>query len=125
MTITNKLLASLPRQELEVISLDLEPVQLSLKQVLHEPFEPIEHVFFITRGVASLVNEPEAGEVVEFATIGPEGMVGFQVLLGTKSIPSRAFIQVPGEALRMSVREFVRGLERAPTLKNLLLRYTM
>jgi hypothetical protein len=59
---------------------DLEPVPLSFKKVLHSPFEPIEHVFFITRGVASLVSEPETGGIVEFATVGPEGMVGFPVL---------------------------------------------
>ncbi|HYW58885.1 MAG TPA: Crp/Fnr family transcriptional regulator [Xanthobacteraceae bacterium] len=121
----NRLLAKLPRHELEAISPDLEPVQLVLRQVLHSPFEPIEHVFFVTRGVASLVNEPETGDIVEFATVGPEGMVGFPVFLGTKSVPSRAIMQVPGAAMRMKASDFERALGRTPTLHNLLLRYTM
>src|SRR5262249_15194315 len=122
---TNKLLAKLPRQELEAISPDLEPVQLPFKYVLHAPFETIEHVFFITRGVTSLVNEPETGDVVELATIGPEGMVGFPVLLKTRSVPSRAIMQIPGEGLRMKASELERALQRTPTLHNLLLRSTM
>jgi CRP-like cAMP-binding protein len=122
---SNKLLAKLPRQELEAVSPDLEPVQLPMKHVMHSPFELIEHVFFLTRGVASLVNETETGDIVEFATVGPEGMVGFPIFLGTDSVPSRAIMQVPGEALRMKGADLERALPRTPTLRRLLLRYTM
>lgn len=125
MTPRNHVLAKLPRQELEVVSPDLEPVQLPFKCVMHAPFEPIENVFFITRGVASMVNEPETGEIVEFATIGFEGMVGFPVVLGSNSVPSRAIMQIPGEGLRMKAADLERALVRAPTLHKLLLRNTM
>jgi CRP-like cAMP-binding protein len=121
----NKLLAMLPRNELEAISPDLEPMQLTLNYVMHAPFEPITHVYFITRGVASMVNEPDSGEIVEFATIGSEGMVGFPVFLATSSVPSRAMMQIPGDALRMKTSDFHRAIGRTPKLHNLLLRYTM
>jgi CRP-like cAMP-binding protein len=121
----NKLLAKLPRQELEAVSPDLEPVQLPLKYVLHSPLEPINYVFFVTRGVASLVNETETGDIVEFATIGPEGMVGFPILLGANSVPSRAIMQIPGEGLRMKAADLERALPRTPVLHKLLLRYLM
>lgn len=125
MALRNHLLAKVPREELEVVSPDLEPVQLAFKDELHAPFETIEHVHFVTRGVASMVNEPDTGEVVEFATIGFEGMVGFPLLLGSRSVPSRAIVQIPGEALRMKAADFERALPRAPMLHKLLLRYTM
>jgi CRP-like cAMP-binding protein len=125
MIVENALIAKLPRAELEVLSPDLEPVQLPSKKVLHAPFEPIEHVHFITRGVVSMVNEPDTGEIVEFATIGPEGMVGLPLLLGSNSAPSRALVQVPGDGLRMRASDFRRALGRTPTLQKLLLRYTM
>jgi CRP-like cAMP-binding protein len=115
----------LPRNELEAISPDLEPMQLTLNYVMHAPFEPITHVYFITRGVASMVNEPDSGEIVEFATIGSEGMVGFPVFLATLSVPSRAMMQIPGDALRMKTSDFHRAIGRTPKLHNLLLRYTM
>src|SRR5690349_2041384 len=97
----NRLLAELPRQELEAISPDLERVELPMKKVLHEPLEPITQVYFVERGVVSLVFFFKQKTAYEIATVGREGMVGFPVLLGTHTVPSRAFVQIPGEALRM------------------------
>jgi CRP-like cAMP-binding protein len=125
MTPRNKLLLNLPRDQFEVVSPALERVEIAFKQVLHEPFEPIRYVYFLERGVTSLVNEPDDGSIIEFATVGPEGMVGFPVLLGTYSVPSRAIVQVEGEALRMKTADLERALPRAPGLQKLLLRYTM
>ena len=121
----NKLLAMVPREELESISPDLEPVDLPAKLVLHEPLEQITHVYFVNGGVASLVNEPDNGDIVEMATIGSEGMVGFPILLRTDSIPSRCLVQIPGDGLRMKTADFERALPRVPQLHELLLRYTM
>ena len=121
----NQLLTLLPRAELEKISPDLEPVTLALRQVLHEPDEKIAYVYFVTSGVISIVNEPDAGEIVECATIGPEGMAGFPLALGTSTIPSRAIVQIPGEALRMSSADFQRAFDRLPRFRALLLRYIM
>ena len=107
--IKNKLLAGIPREELEAISPDLVPVKLEFRQELHQAFQPIERVYFVTSGVVSLVNEPEAGDAVEFATLGREGMVGFPVILGATSIPSVAFVQVPGEAMQIPAAQIGRA----------------
>jgi CRP-like cAMP-binding protein len=121
----NKLLAKLPREEFEVVAPDLDMVRLQFKTILHEPFEPIEYVYFVEHGVVSMVNEPESGDIIEFATIGPEGMAGFPILLGTRSVPSRALVQIPGDGLRMRARDLERALPRAPVLHRILLRYLM
>ena len=42
----NHLLASLPQQEYQRLLPNLEPVSLSLKQVLYEPNAPIEYAYF-------------------------------------------------------------------------------
>ncbi|WP_292077668.1 hypothetical protein [Mesorhizobium sp.] len=49
MTPSNKLLARLPRAELEPVAPDLDPVPLPLKTVLHEAIQPIEYVYFVER----------------------------------------------------------------------------
>ncbi len=123
MSVGNTLLAALGPSELEGLRMRLEPVPLALKQTLHEPDRPVEHVYFVTSGVASMVNEPNPGQVVEFATIGREGMVGLPLLFGAKSMPSRAFVQVPGEALRMPASEFQDMLERHRPFRERLMRY--
>jgi CRP-like cAMP-binding protein len=115
----------LPQAELENGSNGLEHVQLPLRDVLYEPNEPIEDVYFLLKGVASLVNEPTPGNIVEFATVGHEGMVGLPVLLGANTISSRAIVQVPGEALRMKATRFRDLVDRYPSFSSILMRYTL
>jgi CRP-like cAMP-binding protein len=121
----NLLLNKLSERELEQISRDLQKVDLPSKKALYEPGQAIATVYFVTNGVVSMVNEPDAGEVVEFATIGREGMVGFPVLLGSSSMPSRTIVQVAGDALKMQVPALHRAIEKVPKLSRLLLRHTM
>ena len=52
----NRLLAALPQEEYERLLPKLEPVSLSLKQILYEPNEPIEYVYFPNNAVGSLLN---------------------------------------------------------------------
>jgi CRP-like cAMP-binding protein len=121
----NKLLAALPRKVLQANGELLEPLELQLEQTLHEPGQKIDYVYFPVRGVISMVNEPNPGEIVEFATIGPEGMAGFPVLLGSSSMPSRSLVQIPGEGFRMRVAALRQMLDESPETNDLMLRYTM
>jgi CRP-like cAMP-binding protein len=97
----NRLLDALPREELEGLKPDLEPVSLGLKKVLIEPGGPIRHVWFPVDSVCSVVATMADGQVVEVGTIGNEGMVGLPVFLGRESVPLCTFCQVPGRAVRM------------------------
>lgn len=122
--IPNRLLAALPQEEyLRLLSL-MEPVPLDLKRVLYAPNEPIDHVYFVNKGVVSLVNIMENGEIVEIATVGNEGMVGLPVFLGADRIPGEAFAQVPGDAMRMKANVFKDKVTPGSPLHNLLQRYT-
>jgi CRP-like cAMP-binding protein len=50
----NRLLAALPEEERERFLSNLHPVSLALRQVLYEAGAPIEEVYFIEQGVASV-----------------------------------------------------------------------
>src|SRR5438552_676516 len=80
----------------------VHPVSLSLKQVLHEAGAPLEHVYFIGEGVASVLTNMADGSTIEVGMIGAEGMVGVPALLGGAIAAQQAIVQVPGTALRMS-----------------------
>jgi len=125
MTRSNKLLKTLSAKSIKASGNALEPVDLPLGRVLHESGKKITHVYFPAVGVASIVNEPTPGQVVEVATIGNEGMVGLPILLGVESMPSRAFMQVPGNGFRLTTREFRKLLKREPKFHKLLLRYNL
>lgn len=122
---SNRLLATLSSGDHDALNAALEPVKLEIKQTLHEPDRSITHVYFPTNGVVSLVNEPSPGEIVEVATIGREGIVGLPVLFDTDTTPNRAFVQVPGEALRVQATKFAHFVSEHEDFRAVLMRYTM
>ncbi len=123
-SVQNRLLAALPQEEYSRLLPHLEQVSLDFKKVLYAPNEPIDHVYFVNKGVISMVNIMENGEIVEVATVGNEGMVGLPVFLGADKIPGEAFAQVPGEGVRMRANVFKDKVTPDSPLHNLLQRYT-
>src|SRR4051812_37706644 len=98
---TNRLLALVPKVDLDRLSPHLQPVELDFKKVLYRAAGPIDYVYFPTRGVASAVNYVADGTAIEVATVGDEGMLGLPALLGDATSANEVFMQVAGEGLRM------------------------
>ena len=118
---TNRVLASLPQVELNVLRPHLTRARLVAKQVLTERGRPPEHVFFIDEGLVSIVAETERAEHgVQVAMVGREGMVGVLALLNDKSAACGSEImQIPGSALRIPVAQLRHCLNDCPVLRNL------
>ncbi len=110
----NLILAALPEQERQQLEPLLQPVQLELREGLLEPGEPIRYVYFLLDAVASTVHTMSDGSTVETAIVGYEGLVGIQAFLRQKTAPTRTFIQVPGQGLRMRVEDFKREVVDKP-----------
>src|SRR3712207_1950600 len=122
---TNRILAAIPSEEMQLLQPHLETVPLELRQNLYEMNSPVEYVYFVHRGVISMLTTMPEGIAVEIATVGPEGMVGMPIFLGADQMPSKAFAQVPGEAMRIEAQAFRHVIKECPTLHTLLLRYTL
>jgi CRP-like cAMP-binding protein len=120
----NLLLAALSPDDLALISLQLEPVPLVLRQVLYEPGAEIHHVYFPTTGCVSMINGTTDGSV-EVGTIGLEGLVGIPVLLRASSEPTRALVQVEGEAYRIASDAFRAVVLESEHLERIFLRYAL
>ena len=90
-----------------------ERVRLKQKQVLVEPGQPYESVYFPLDCVISLLTVFQDEAAVESGTIGCEGMLGIPVYLGVGSMPVLALNQLPGDALRVPADEFARVAETA------------
>jgi len=119
----NNLLAALPPEEYERLLPNLEPVSLSIKQVLYEPNRPIDYAYFINSGATSLLNLMQDGQTIEAATVGKEGMIGVPLLLGTTQIPLQVIVQIPGDGLQMKADVFKAEVYWGCPLHTLLLRY--
>src|SRR5919109_1103301 len=118
----NRILNALPKRELQLLQSKLQKVELRQKEVMYNPNERIEHVYFPVTGVLSLVMESHQG-LVEVATIGNEGVVGIAVFLGARSTSGKAFSQVPGECFKIKSNAFLQQLPKLPTLPKLLNKY--
>jgi CRP-like cAMP-binding protein len=120
----NWLLAALTPEDWERLSPHMEVVFLPLKEVLYEPNEPVHHVYFPLSGVYSLLSVMENKAIIEFATVGKEGMAGLPVFLEATSMPSRAISQVAGDSVRVPAAVFKEAVQQSPAFERLLLRYT-
>ena len=120
----NRVLAALPGAVYERLVPELQPVQLSLKQILYQPNGAMPHVYFPLSAVTSLIVSMQDGQAAEVATVGNEGMVGLPVFLGAQTFSGQAFTQLPGEALRMPSAVFKEEVSRDGSLHEVLRRYT-
>jgi CRP-like cAMP-binding protein len=120
----NQLLAALPAEELQRWLPRLEPVALPLGQVLYEPGDILQHVYFPTDAIVSLLYVMENGASAEIAVVGREGLVGVALFMGGGSTPSRAVVQSAGSGFRLDARNMNEEFNRAGPAMHLLLRYT-
>ncbi|HYZ85253.1 MAG TPA: Crp/Fnr family transcriptional regulator [Bryobacteraceae bacterium] len=121
--IRNRLLAALPQPDYQRLSPHLEPVTLTTKQLIGIEYEPIEHAYFPLDCMISMLARTGEDTFVEVATVGRDGMFGIPLLLGTDSLPFRAFMQIPGQALRLRADVFRDEIRRGGPLVSILNRY--
>ena len=120
----NEILLNLPNKECQAVYSQLVFLPLSTHEVLNEAGAPIQHVYFINSGLASVLNVMEDGKSVEVGLTGKEGFVGLPLLVGFKSSPSRVIIQIAGSAYRMRASALLDALDKCRTLEKRLHRFS-
>ena len=121
-SIRNRLLAALSPEDYAALQPHLEPVELEMRGSLIRPNQPIEHVYFIEEGYASIVTNGE-GSQVEVGLVGREGMAGVPVVLGVRTTPMETFVQHPGAGLRITTSDLEAVIDEHRSLHRVLLRY--
>jgi CRP-like cAMP-binding protein len=117
----NRVLAGLPRAEIDRLSPYLTPVNLAQGETLANG--TFTHGYFLEDGIASVVVTVADGNTVEVGIIGIDGVVGLPILLGTDNIPGRTFIQIGGSGFRIDAKPLKREFERQSEFRSLLLKY--
>ena len=120
----NRLLAALPQAELDRFFLSLQPVSLTLRQVLYEAGGALEFVYFIDEGVASILTSMTNGSTIEVGMIGHEGIAGVAALLGSEVSAQHIIVQAPGTALRMNVAKCKAAFDESAAVRTVMLRFT-
>jgi CRP-like cAMP-binding protein len=121
----NRLLAALPDEDFERISLHLAPQPLANGHILQRRDQAMRLVFFPDQSLTWLVNSTEDGTNAQVAMVGPEGMVGFEAAFGSRVAMADAIVNVVGKnaGYAMSIEAFYREFDRRGALYNVARRY--
>lgn len=117
---SNEVLLLLPLEELEQLRRHLRLVKLVAGQVLYEPGDDIDQVFFPESGLVSLITPMRSGHDVENTSRGRDGAIGHIESCGSEMMVSRAVVQIGGEAWRLPAERFREAYNRSPEMRNLI-----
>ena len=122
--VENRLLAALPGEEYERLRPHLKQVSFALGEVIYESGEHLDHVYFPTTAIISLLYLMEDGSSAEMGLAGNEGVVGIALFMGGGTMPNRAVVQSAGGAIRMKAKALQTEFALGSKFQQLLLRYT-
>jgi CRP-like cAMP-binding protein len=120
----NHLLAALPAAEFDRLAPHLELVPMPIGQTIYESGGLLEHVYFPTTSIVSLLYVLEDGASAEIAVVGFEGILGISIFMGGDTTPSRAVVRSAGFGYRLTAELLKKEFNRAGPVLRLLLRYT-
>lgn len=122
--VKNRLLVALPQEEYERLRPSLELVSLELGEVIYESGEHLDHVYFPTTAIISLLYLMKDGSSAEMGLAGNEGVVGIALFMGGGTMPNRAVVQSAGWAVRLKAKVLQSEFSLGSKFQQLLLRYT-
>jgi CRP-like cAMP-binding protein len=120
----NRILSALSPPDRERLLGNLQPVTFSLGEVVYESGGHLEHLYFPTTSVVSLLYTMEDGSTAEMGLAGNDGVVGVALFLGGDTTPNRAVAQIGGGAFKMKAKVLREEFARGGPLQRVLLRYT-
>ncbi len=120
----NGVLAALPPAVYAGLTPNLNRVRLDAGTILYDIGSTSDHAWFITSGIVSLLTTTEAGDIIEAAAVGREGVVGLSGITKRNGMALWAQVQISGEALQIGVKTLQSMLEQEIALYKLLFEYT-
>jgi CRP-like cAMP-binding protein len=120
----NHLLAALPAAEFKRLEKDLVLVRMPLGRVLFEAGCVLEHVYFPTTAVVSMLYAPRDGVSAEIAKVGNEGVLGIALFLGGETPLTGAVVQSAGWGYQLPAKQMHSEYGRSGAFMVLMLRYT-
>jgi CRP-like cAMP-binding protein len=119
----NLLLGQLSQDDFKRLEPYLKITPFKQHAILFESEQEIRHVYFPSGAVVSLVVTLEAGEMVEAAMVGADGVVGASAALDGRISLSRGIVQLSGDIVVCSIDGLKSAALQSPKLLSLLIRH--
>ena len=117
----NTLLKALDGEIIE--RLHLQQVRFELKHEIEKPGNPIDRLYFLEEGMASMTTTFKDGSQVEVGMFGYESVIGASALMGTKKSLNRVYTQIAGHGYSCQVEDARREFRLGGAFQFLALRY--
>jgi CRP-like cAMP-binding protein len=118
---SNSLLNALDPEAIK--RLHLTRVTFELRHEIEFPGSPIEHLFFVEQGMASMTTTFKDGSQIEVGMFGYESVIGVSALMGTKRSLNRVYTQIEGHGYSCTVEAARCEFKRGELFQALALRY--
>ena len=106
-----------------IARLGLKPVKFELEHEIESPGDPIDHLYFLEEGMASMTTTFKDESQVEVGMFGYESVIGVSALMGTKKSLNRVYTQIAGHGYRCHVEDARREFRLGGYFQSLVLRY--
>jgi len=121
----NYLLSALSQADLLALMPAISEVPLEQGQTLFEPGDSVQHVYFPSSAVLSVVTVMRNGSAVETSTVGQETGAPLLAALAGHTVQTRIFAQIGGGAIRLPAAALRARADGSPALRKLLLRHSV
>ena len=120
----NHLLAAIPENEWAYWNAHMEPVDLTLNQVLFEAGKTPAYMYFPTNAIVSLLYITKDGASSEVAIVGNDGVVGISIFMSGTTTPNQALVQSAGMGYRIRAQAAKNAIYNGGSMLGVMLRYT-
>lgn len=117
----NTILRALSSESL--LRLHLHPVRFELEHEIEYPGRPIDRLYFVDEGMASMTTTFQDGSQVEVGMFGYESVIGVSALMGTRRSLNRVYTQIAGSGYSSPVADARREFSLGGLFQSLALRY--
>lgn len=112
---SNRILASLPPQDLATLLPQFSVAALSAGDVLEDSTKTAKHLAFVCSGLVSLITG-RGEEHIEVGMVGREGVAGWTLLFDGERSGQRSYVRVAGQALMFPIAQWDQMLLAVPKL---------
>jgi len=121
--IANRFLLALPQAVLSALLPEMHPVELNRGAVLGRSGEGVKQIWFVNRGLVSLVKTMKDGRTIEVGATGSEGLTTPEALFGDPTAALDSIVQIPGSAFVIARTTLEHIMAQYDALADLLQRY--
>ncbi len=121
----NRLLAKLSEDDFALLAPHLVPVSFSVGDFITRAGTPIDSICFLEQGIAGVLDSLDDDRGYAVGLLGAESFIGWPLLMGDDRSPYDITMRAEqGRALRIPAAALMAAVDRSPTLRTALLRFT-